>query len=122
MTAGDLAGAHAAYTRTVAELTSVGFLADVLGCCITLGDIRRTQGRLGDALRTYQRALDLDASAGRRRAAAGNRRHARRDRRQCCSSGTTSRRPASTWTSAVASAITSGCRRTRTGGASPWPG
>ena len=59
LTAGDLSGAHAAYTRTVAELTSVGFLADVLGCCITLGDIRRTQGQLGDALRTYQRALDL---------------------------------------------------------------
>jgi LuxR family maltose regulon positive regulatory protein len=31
LTAGDLAVAHAAYTRTVAELTSVGFLADVLG-------------------------------------------------------------------------------------------
>src|SRR3954447_18664107 len=59
LTAGDLAVAHAAYTRTVAELTSVGFLADVLGCCITLGDIRRTQGQLGDALRTYQSALDL---------------------------------------------------------------
>ena len=59
LTGGDLSRAHAAYTRTVAELTSVGFLADVLGCCITLGDIRRAQGQLGDALRTYQRALDL---------------------------------------------------------------
>jgi LuxR family maltose regulon positive regulatory protein len=59
LASGDLAGAHAAYTRTVAELTNVGFLADVLGCCITLGDIRRTQGRLGDALRTYQSALEL---------------------------------------------------------------
>ncbi len=59
LTAGDLSRAHAAYTRTVAELTSVGFLADVLGCCITLGDIRRAQGRLGDELRTYQWALDL---------------------------------------------------------------
>ncbi len=59
LTTGDLAGAHAAYTRTVAELTSVGFLADVLGCRITLGDIRQIQGRLGDALRTYQRGLDL---------------------------------------------------------------
>jgi LuxR family maltose regulon positive regulatory protein len=58
-TTGDLAAAHAAYTRTVAELTSVGFVADVLGCCITLADIRGTQGRLGDALRTYQQALDL---------------------------------------------------------------
>jgi LuxR family transcriptional regulator, maltose regulon positive regulatory protein len=62
LTAGDLSGAHAAYTRTVAELTRVGFLADVLGCCITLGDIRRTQGRLGDALRTYRHALELAAA------------------------------------------------------------
>jgi LuxR family maltose regulon positive regulatory protein len=65
LTGGDLSRAHAAYTRTVAELTSVGFLADVLGCCITLGDIRRAQGQLGDALRTYQRALDLAPSQGR---------------------------------------------------------
>ena len=56
---GDLAGAHAAYTQTVAGLAGVGLLADVLGCCITLGDIRRTQGQLGDAMRNYQWALDL---------------------------------------------------------------
>jgi len=58
-TTGDLAGAHAAYTHTVAGLASVGLLADVLGCCITLGDIRRTQGQLSDAMRNYQWALDL---------------------------------------------------------------
>ena len=51
---GDLDGAHAAYTESVAGLGSIGFVADVLGCCITLGDICQTQGRLGDALRTYQ--------------------------------------------------------------------
>jgi LuxR family maltose regulon positive regulatory protein len=60
-TAGDLAGAHAAYSETVAGLARVGFVADVLGCCITLGDIRRTQGRLGDAVRTYEWALGLAA-------------------------------------------------------------
>jgi LuxR family transcriptional regulator, maltose regulon positive regulatory protein len=58
-TTGDLAGAHAAYTETVAGLARDGSLADVLGCCITLGDIRRTQGRLHDAVRTYRWALDL---------------------------------------------------------------
>jgi LuxR family maltose regulon positive regulatory protein len=62
-TTGDLAGAHAAYTETVEGLTRDGSIADVLGCCITLGDIRRTQGRLGDAVRTYQRALELSAGA-----------------------------------------------------------
>ncbi len=60
-TTGDLSGAHAAYTASVAGLASVGFVADVLGCCITLGDIRCAQGQLGDALRTYQWALDLAA-------------------------------------------------------------
>ncbi|MDT4932303.1 MAG: hypothetical protein QOK11_195 [Pseudonocardiales bacterium] len=60
---GDLSGAEAAYTESVAGLTSAGFLADVLGCTITLGDIRRTQGHLAAALRTYQHALDSTASA-----------------------------------------------------------
>src|SRR6266702_3227858 len=62
-TTGDLSGAHAAYTESTAGLTSAGFLADVLGCTITLGDIRRTQGRLTSALRTYQRALESTAPA-----------------------------------------------------------
>jgi LuxR family maltose regulon positive regulatory protein len=59
---GDLAGAFAAYTESVSGLTGVGFIADVLGCCITLGDIRRAQGRLGEAMRVYQWALDLAAA------------------------------------------------------------
>jgi LuxR family maltose regulon positive regulatory protein len=59
---GDLSGAHAAYSESVAGLTSAGFFADVLGCTITLGDIRRTQGQLAEALRTYRRALDLTES------------------------------------------------------------
>jgi LuxR family maltose regulon positive regulatory protein len=62
-TTGDLSGAHAAYTQTVAGLARAGFVTDVLGCCITLGDIRRTQGRLDEALRTYQWALDLASPA-----------------------------------------------------------
>jgi LuxR family maltose regulon positive regulatory protein len=62
-TLGDLVGAHAAYSESVAGLASVGFHADVLGCTITLGDIRRTQGQLAAALRTYQQALDVTASA-----------------------------------------------------------
>ena len=61
--AGDLRGAHAAYAQSVAGLTSVGFLADVLGCTITLGDIERVQGQLAAALRTYRHALDLTAPA-----------------------------------------------------------
>ena len=79
-TSGDLAGAHAAYTQTVAGLASGGLLADVLGCCITLGDIRRTQGQLSDAMRTYQWALDLAAAKPGDVPVAGNGGHARGDR------------------------------------------
>ncbi len=60
--AGDLAGAYDAYTESVVGLTSAGFRADVLGCTITLGDLQRTQGQLGAALRTYRQALELAAS------------------------------------------------------------
>jgi LuxR family transcriptional regulator, maltose regulon positive regulatory protein len=61
LTTGNLDAAHAAYTESVNGLARAGFLTDVLGCCITLGDIRRTQGRLGDALRTDQWGLDRTA-------------------------------------------------------------
>jgi len=41
-----------------------GHLADVLGLAITLGDLQIVQGRLGDAMRTYERALRLAAEQG----------------------------------------------------------
>jgi LuxR family maltose regulon positive regulatory protein len=56
---GDLATAHAAYTTSLGEMRRIGYIADVLGLCITLGDLRQTQGRLGEALHTYEQALDL---------------------------------------------------------------
>ena len=62
-TRGELAAAHAAYTESVAGLRRAGHLADVLGCCITLGDLRRAQGRLAEAEQTYRWALDLAAEA-----------------------------------------------------------
>src|SRR3954470_24076426 len=45
---GDLAAAHAAYTTSLGEMRRIGYIADVLGLCITLGDLRQTQGRLGE--------------------------------------------------------------------------
>jgi LuxR family maltose regulon positive regulatory protein len=56
---GDLHAAHAAYSASVDGLRRAGHISDVLGCSITLADIRSTQGRLGEALRTYQDALRL---------------------------------------------------------------
>ena len=56
---GDLEAAHRAYSGAVEGLQRAGHIADVLGCSITLADIRSTQGRLSEALRTYEQALRL---------------------------------------------------------------
>jgi LuxR family maltose regulon positive regulatory protein len=59
---GDLEAAHRGYSAAVDGLRRAGHVSDVLGCSVTLGDLRITQGRLGDALRTYQDALRLAAA------------------------------------------------------------
>jgi LuxR family maltose regulon positive regulatory protein len=56
---GELEAAHGAYSACVAGLRRAGHLSDVLGCSIALADIRITQGRLGEALHTYEQALLL---------------------------------------------------------------
>jgi LuxR family maltose regulon positive regulatory protein len=56
---GDLAAAHEAWSACVAGLRRAGFVADIMGCSLALADIRITQGRLGEALRTYEHALGL---------------------------------------------------------------
>jgi LuxR family transcriptional regulator, maltose regulon positive regulatory protein len=61
---GDLEAGHRAYSACVAGLRRAGFVADILGCSIALADIRITQGRLGDALRTYEQALQLGPEQG----------------------------------------------------------
>jgi LuxR family maltose regulon positive regulatory protein len=61
---GDLEAGHRAYTACVDGLRRAGFVADILGCSIALADIRSTQGRLGEALRTLERALQLAGEQG----------------------------------------------------------
>ena len=61
---GDLEAGHRAYSACVAGLRRAGFVADILGCSIALADIRITQGRLGEALRTYEQALQLGPEQG----------------------------------------------------------
>ena len=56
---GDLEAAHSAYTDCSAGLLRAGFVTDTFGCAIALADIRLAQGRLGDAMRTYEHALKL---------------------------------------------------------------
>src|SRR5262249_49787259 len=58
---GDLEAAHRAWAACAAGLERAGHLADILGCAIALADIRRAPGRLDDAMRTYERALEIVA-------------------------------------------------------------
>jgi LuxR family transcriptional regulator, maltose regulon positive regulatory protein len=61
---GNLDAAHGAYSACVEGLRRAGFVADILGCSIALADIRSTQGRLGEALRTFEQALQLAGEQG----------------------------------------------------------
>ena len=97
-----------------------GTLADVIGCAITLADIRIAQGRLREAMRTYERALQLaTAQAGPSLRGAADMyvgmsellpRAGRPGRRR------------STCARARSWASTPGCRRTATAGGSRWRG
>lgn len=58
---GDLEAANRAYSESAAALLRLGHVSDVLGCSIVLADIRRAQGRIGEALRTYEQGLQWAA-------------------------------------------------------------
>ena len=62
---GDLVGAHRSWTECDANLQKAGHIADVTGPAMAMADIRVTQGRLRDAMRTYERGLRLLAEPGR---------------------------------------------------------
>ena len=61
---GDLETAHRIYGAGMARVQRSGSLSDALGGAIALADIRITQGRLRDAIRTYEQALQLSAKHG----------------------------------------------------------
>jgi ATP/maltotriose-dependent transcriptional regulator MalT len=56
-TTGDLAAGHRCYAEAMASLEKAGHLSDAIGCAIAIADIRIAQGRLGDAVSTYERGL-----------------------------------------------------------------
>jgi LuxR family maltose regulon positive regulatory protein len=56
-TNGDLDEAHRWYADGMASLEKAGYLSDVIGGAITLADLRIAQGRLREAMSTYQRGL-----------------------------------------------------------------
>jgi LuxR family transcriptional regulator, maltose regulon positive regulatory protein len=63
-TTGDLESGHAAYAECAAGLRRAGHIADIFGCAVALADIRTTQGRLGEAMRTYEQALQRASEQG----------------------------------------------------------
>jgi LuxR family maltose regulon positive regulatory protein len=61
---GDLEAGYSGYAECMAGLRRAGHIADTFGCAIALADIQRTQGRLGEAMRTYEQALQRAAEPG----------------------------------------------------------
>src|SRR5450755_4109350 len=58
-TSGDLEAAHRSYAECMALVQRSGHISDAIGCSIALADIRISQGRLREAMRTYERGLQL---------------------------------------------------------------
>jgi LuxR family maltose regulon positive regulatory protein len=56
-TIGDLDAAQRWYADAIASLEKAGHLSDVIGCSIAVADIRVVQGRLREAMSTYERGL-----------------------------------------------------------------
>jgi LuxR family maltose regulon positive regulatory protein len=61
---GDLEAAHRTYADGMASVQRAGYLSDAIGSAIALADIRIAQGRLHDAMRTYERGLQLATEQG----------------------------------------------------------
>ena len=63
-TNGDLEAAQRMYANGMAWLQQAGNISDVIGCTIALADIYIAQGRLREAMRIYEQALQLAAEHG----------------------------------------------------------
>jgi LuxR family transcriptional regulator, maltose regulon positive regulatory protein len=63
-TSGDLEAAHRTFADGMASLRKAGNIADAINGAITLATLRMAQGRLGEALRTYERGLRLATERG----------------------------------------------------------
>ncbi len=63
-TIGDLEEAHRSYTDCMVRVQRVGHISDAIGCSIALADIRIAQGRLREAMNTYEQALQLATEQG----------------------------------------------------------
>ncbi len=61
---GDLEAAHQSFADGMAHLQMAGYASDAINGAVTLADIRVAQGRLHEAMRTYERALQLATEQG----------------------------------------------------------
>ena len=61
---GDLEAAHQTYAQGMADVRRSGHISGVVGSAINLADIRVAQGRLREAMRTYEQALQLATDQG----------------------------------------------------------
>jgi LuxR family maltose regulon positive regulatory protein len=61
---GDLPAAHGWWSESRGQLQQAGHHSDTLGVALALADIRITQGRLRDAMATYQDGLDAATEHG----------------------------------------------------------
>jgi LuxR family maltose regulon positive regulatory protein len=61
---GELEAAHRGYAAGMAHFQMVGNISDVVACAIALADLRIEQGRLHEAMRTYEHALQLATARG----------------------------------------------------------
>ena len=90
-TTGDLEAAHRGYTDAADGLARLGYVADVLGCSTILADLETAQGRLGQAQRTYETALER--AGGENPPDAGHPGHPHRPGRDRDGAGRRGRRP-----------------------------
>ena len=63
-TSGDLEAAHQWYADCMARVQRAGHISDAIGCSIALADIRMAQGRLREAMSTYDWGLQLATEQG----------------------------------------------------------
>ena len=63
-TRGNLEAAHRSYTECMARVQKAGYISDAIGGLIGLADIRIAQGRLHEAMHTYERGLQLARENG----------------------------------------------------------
>ena len=61
---GDLEAASSLYAGSIPRFERIGHLSDAIGLALALADMRIAQGRLHDAMRTYERGLELATGPG----------------------------------------------------------